>query len=114
MKTKAEKSLDQITRNGKTGYFVPATMFNKDNCIIIVNADSENKQTVNDIITKGDNIRIYSARTSKRTSSKRIHLKPVRNSSSLFKSLSRSLNQVTKHRVEGTRPKSFEEFLDEL
>lgn len=115
MKTKAvEKRLNRITRKGKTGYFVPETMFSKDNCIIIVNAGSEDQKDINAVIKKRSNIHIYSAKTAKPASIKQINLKTVRNSSSLFKSLSRSLNEVAKHRTEGTRPKTFEEFLDEL
>jgi len=116
MKTKSvEKSLDKITRKGETGYFVPDAIFRKDNCIIIVNSSSENQHTVHEIISKGDNIHIYSAKRPKSTNpSKRILLKTVRNKSSLFRSLNHSLTEIITHRTKGTRPKTFEEFLDEL
>src|SRR5688500_3076341 len=96
MKAKSvEKSLDKITRKGETGYFVPEAMFNKDNCIIIVNSSSEGRRTVQEIIRNGNNIHIYSAKTPKSTNpGKRILLKTVRNKSLLFRSLSHSINEI--------------------
>lgn len=120
MKSKTEKSLDKITRNGEKGFFMPETIFNDNNCIIIVNSGSETRHSVQKIIKDGNNIHIYSAKAPKRTNltnrlgKQHIILKTIRNKSSLFRSLNNSFNEIISHRTKGTRPKTFEEFLDAL
>jgi hypothetical protein len=112
MKTKVG-SFDKITRKGKKGFFVPEAVFSSENCIIIVTSQSENPKDLNAIIGDESRLRVYSAAPAQPENAA-LTLRAFRIRSPLFKSLKKSLNEVISHKRKGSRPKTFDEFLEPL
>lgn len=117
-----KKTLEEITKNGEKGFFVPRGIFNGEDCIIIISTDSSDSESFKDIISKAENnILLYSPKTFQRNKPIRgtlrknsIALRVIKRKSPLFKSISKALDEVIAYRLSKHRPKTLEEFLDEL
>ena len=115
-----KKMLDEITKNGEQGYFVPREIFHGEDCIIIISANGSGSESVQSIVSKAENnILLYSSKNTQRKKpirntqrKKSIALRVVKPKSPL--SLSKALDEVIGYRLSKHRPKTLEEFLDEL
>jgi hypothetical protein len=118
-----KKRINAITMDGKQGFFVPKEIFHGEDCIIIISSSAGDvgEKSFEKIVTKAENkiFICYSGHTG--SEKKSSHQKPAsielnfyENKSRLFKSLNKSLDEVITYRTSNSRPKTMEEFLDEL
>ncbi|SRR6267154_712343 len=120
----AEKRLDEITKNGEKGFFVPIEIFNGEDCIIILSVGHHSgSESFKHIVSKAENnILVYTSKNIERNKPPRrtlrknsIALKVVKQKSPLYKSINKSLDEVIAYRTTSKdRPKTIEKFLDEL
>ena len=115
------KRINEITKDGESGFFVPKEIFHGEDCIIIISASDAHEKSFEKIVSKAENniFICYSGHTGsvKKSSHQKpasIELNFVEHKSRLYKSVNKSLDEVIAYRTSKSRPKTMEEFLDEL